>query len=74
MITKIKNSTDAINALNENLEGLLTGKRKLLMAKEVNNTVGKVTNIVKMELMQKMVTGDKTPLAWFTNEKQKFIE
>jgi hypothetical protein len=52
-------------ALNENLHGLLTGKRKPLIVKEVNNTLGKMLADVKMEMMQNMLAGNRQPIAWF---------
>jgi len=52
-------------ALNENLHGLLKGTRKPAMVKEVNNTLGKMLFDVKMELMQKTLSGDRTPVYWF---------
>lgn len=65
MITAITCSKDMRQALNENLHGLLTGKRKPLIVKEVNNTLGKLLNDVKMELMYKALSGDRTAVAWF---------
>lgn len=73
MTTTVNCSLDMRKALNENLDGLLTGKRKPLIVKEVNNTLGKMLNDVKMELMCKALSGDKTTLKWF-NEKYKLIE
>lgn len=52
-------------ALNENLHGLLTGKRKPLIVKEVNNTLGKMLNDVKMEMMQNMLAGKTNSISWF---------
>lgn len=71
MKTSINNANDAIDVLNENLSGLLTGKRKIPMVKEVNNTVGKLTSVVKMQLMEKALNGDKKPLNWFDLNLQK---
>lgn len=65
MITSVNNSQDMRQALNENLHGLLTGKRKPLIVKEVNNTLGKLLADVKMEMMQKMLAGDRSGIAWF---------
>jgi hypothetical protein len=65
MKTRIHNAKDAIDAYNENLEGLLSGKRKLPLAKEVNNTLGKLCGVVKMELIHKSITGDRGPMDWF---------
>lgn len=65
MVTTVNCSADMRKALNENLHGLLTNKRKPLVVKEVNNTLGKMLNDVKMELMQKALTGDRTGLSWF---------
>lgn len=65
MITSITNSQDMRQALNENLHGLLTGKRKPLIVKEVNNTLGKMLSDVKMEMMQKMLSGDRSGISWF---------
>lgn len=65
MITKVKNSAEMRAALNENLEGLLTGKRKTPLVKEVNNTLGKMLSDVKMEIMNKQLTGDKSEVGWF---------
>lgn len=70
MITKIKSPKDCITALNENLEGLLTGKRKVNIVKEVNNTVGKMLDVHKLEAISKGLSGDKTGLEWFENQKQ----
>lgn len=69
MITKIKTPQDAIQALNENLEGLLTGKRKVIVVKEVNNTVGKMLDVHKLEAISKGLSKDNTPLNWFTIQK-----
>lgn len=74
MITQVSNSQDTLKALNENLEGLLTGKRKLPVVKEVNNTLGKFCNVVKMEIMHKVITGDKTPLEFFSNSGKKELQ
>lgn len=65
MITKIKDSEDYRQALNENLEGLLTGKRKPLIVKEVNNTIGKLYTDVKGELMQRSLCGDRGIATWY---------
>lgn len=68
MKTKIKSPQDAIDVLNENLEGLLTGKRKVMVVKEVNNTVGKLLDIHKLEAINKGLTKDNTGLSWFNKE------
>ncbi len=65
MITDINCSEDMRKALNENLYGLLTGKRKPLVVKEVNNTLGKMLSDVKMEMMQQMLAGNRTTISWF---------
>jgi hypothetical protein len=70
MITKINNAQDALAALNENFEKLIKKERTPLIAKEVNNTIGKMTNLVKTQLMQNMWTGDKTPIEWLGNESE----
>jgi hypothetical protein len=70
--TKIATPQDAIDVLNQNLEGLLSGKRKVMVVKEVNNTVGKMLDIHKLEAASKALSGDKTPLAWF--DQPKLIE
>lgn len=75
MITEVTCSHDMRLALNENLHGLLTGKRKPLIVKEVNNTLGKMLNDVKMEIMQNAMTGNRTRISWFdrniaSSEKQ----
>lgn len=74
MITKIHNANDALLAFNENLEGLLTGKRKIPFVKEVNNTLGKACGVVKMQLIHKALTGDKTPMQWFTEPNQIHLD
>jgi len=56
-------------ALNENLYGLLTGKRKPLIVKEVNNTLGKILGDVKMEMMQNALSGNRETISWFSNQK-----
>lgn len=65
MITSVTCSRDMREALNENLHGLLTGKRKPLIVKEVNNTLGKMLSDVKMEMMQNMLSGNKNTINWF---------
>lgn len=65
MITRVVSPLDAINILNENLNGLLTGKRKIQVVKEVNNTVGKMMEVHKLEAISKNLSGDKTALSWF---------
>jgi hypothetical protein len=67
MINKIVTPQDAIQVLNENLEGLLTGKRKVMVVKEVNNTVGKMLEVHKLEAVSKGLSRDNTALAWFSN-------
>jgi hypothetical protein len=52
-------------ALNENLHALLTNKRKPLIVKEVNNTLGKMLNDVKMELMNNALSGQRKGINWF---------
>lgn len=71
MITKIQSPQDCIAALNENLEGLLTGKRKVNIVKEVNNTVGKLLDVHKLEAVNKNITGDKDALSWFNNDQKQ---
>lgn len=70
MITKVTNSSEMREALNENLYGLLTGKRKPLIVKEVNNTLGKILGDVKMEMMQNAMCGVRDRITWFDNTKQ----
>lgn len=65
MITTVTCSRDMRAALNENLHGLLSGKRKPQVVKEVNNTLGKMINDVKMEIMVCQLTGDRKGIAWF---------
>jgi hypothetical protein len=68
MITDINCSADMRKALNENLYGLLTGKRKPLVVKEVNNTLGKMLSDVKMEMMQQMLIGNRQGISWFDKD------
>lgn len=70
MIKQISNSTECLQALNENLYGLLSGTRKPPIVKEVNNTIGKMQNEIKMQLFTKDQMGDKTPLDWFAEPKK----
>lgn len=65
MITKVTNSNEMREAYNENLYGLLTGKRKPLLVKEVNNTLGKMLADVKMEMQIRELVGLKQIPAWF---------
>lgn len=65
MITTVNCSSDMRKALNENLHGLLTGKRKPLIVKEVNNTLGKLLCDVKMEMMQNALAGNRNIINWF---------
>jgi hypothetical protein len=71
MITKIYCADDAQQALNENLEGMLTGKRKLDLAKEVDNNIGKHIALVKFELADKIRMGDKTALKFFASQNKQ---
>lgn len=65
MITKIKNADDAYSALNENFEKLVTGKRKIIEAKEVNNTIGKMISIAKTQVMDLIRRSDaKSEIPW----------
>jgi hypothetical protein len=73
MITEVNCSQDMRKALNENLHGLLTGKRKPLVVKEVNNTLGKMITDVKMEMMMKAMTGDRKPITWFDKTSVKVL-
>ena len=65
MITTVTCSFEMRQALNENLHGLLTGKRKPLLVKEVNNTLGKMLSDVKMEMMQNAMMGVRDSIPWF---------
>ena len=65
MIVTVTKSKEMRQALNENLSGLLTGKRKPIIVKEVNNTLGKMLSDVKMEIQNKELSGDKTGIDWF---------
>jgi hypothetical protein len=74
MTTQVTNSFEMRQALNENLHGLLTGKRKPLIVKEVNNTLGKMLSDVKMEMMQNMVEGSRARIAWFDRNISPSLE
>lgn len=74
MITDIKNANDALLALNENFSKLVKRERKPLDAKEINNTIGKMTNVVKTQLMHQMWVGDKKPLQWLQESNQKQLK
>ena len=65
MLTQVNCSSEMRQALNENLHGLLTGKRKPDIVKEVNNTLGKVLTDVKMEMMQNAMMGVRVQINWF---------
>lgn len=65
MITQVTCSKDMRQALNENLHGLLTGKRKAETVKEVNNTLGKLALDVAMELKHNQLIGSRSPLSWY---------
>lgn len=64
MITKINNASDAMDALSENFELLTTGKRKPDLAREVTNNIGKMINLVKTQIVEKVRTGDSEPIQW----------
>lgn len=68
--THVATPQDAIQVLNENLDGLLSGTRKVPVVKEVNNTLGKMLDVHKLEAISKNLSGDKNPLAWFNQQKQ----
>lgn len=65
MITEVTCSSEMRQAINENLHGLLTGKRKSQLVREVNNTLSKMLIDVKMEMMNKAITRDSSPTNWF---------
>jgi hypothetical protein len=69
MITKIKSASDAMAALEENFEMLVEKKRTPPIAKEVNNTIGKMTNLVKTNLMHSMWIGNKERITWLDSPK-----
>ena len=69
MITAVNNSNEMRQALNENLSGLLTGKRKPLIVKEVNNTLGKMLSDVKNEMLQNALSGNRERISWYENTK-----
>jgi hypothetical protein len=68
MITRIQTPEDAIQMINENIDGLLTGKRKIPIVKEVNNAVGKMLEIHKLEAISKALGRNHTELSWFKPE------
>lgn len=74
LITTINNAEDAMAALNQNYNMLTTGKRKILDAKEVNNTIGKMTGIVKVQVMYAMLTKNPVEIPWLTTSPNKQIE
>lgn len=74
MITNVTCSADMRQALNENLDGLLTAKRKIPLVKEVNNTLGKMLSDVKMELIQNSLCGNRHSISWFDRNINKSIE
>ena len=65
MITQVTCSSEMRQAINENLHGLLTGKRKPLIVKEVNNSLGKMLTDVKMEMMQNAIAGNRSVIGWY---------
>jgi len=65
MLTQVNCSSEMRQALNENLHGLLTGKRKVLVVKEVNNTLGKLLADVKMEMLQNAMMGNRVSVSWY---------
>ena len=74
MTTTVTTSFDMRKALNENLHGLLTGKRKPLIVKEVNNTLGKILSDVKMEMMQNALSGNRNVITWYEANSTPQIE
>lgn len=74
IIQRINDAHDAMAALNQNYNFLVTGKRKILEAKEVNNTIGKMINIAKAQVMDALRTGNEDPIPWLAPLTQKQIE
>lgn len=68
MITKVNSSKDMCDALNENLNGILTKERSIGMAKEVNNTLGKLLYNVKLEIMHNSLLGVTEKMDWFKKD------
>lgn len=57
-------------ALNENLEALVTNERPVKLAKEINTTLGRMLTTVKLEMMNRAFKGEKTALPWFNAQKE----
>jgi hypothetical protein len=70
LITTINDAHDAMTALNQNFNMLVTGKRKILEAKEVNNSIGKMINLAKAQVMDAIRTGNTDPITWLSPSKQ----
>lgn len=75
MIKSVTNSEELMQAFNENFNALLSGDRKLPFAKEVNNTLGKMSNEIRNRLIYKTFVGDRSDnLEWYSKAKQISIE
>lgn len=70
LITQINDASDAMLALNQNFNMLVTGKRKILEAKEVNNSIGKMINLAKAQVVDALRTGNTDPILWLSPVKQ----
>lgn len=69
MTTKVNNPRDMQEVLNENLAGLLTGKRKASVVKDVNNTCARMLDNIKVQLIYKTMTQDRSLMPWFESGK-----
>lgn len=74
MITKIRDADDAFSALEENFELLVTLKRKPDFSREVTNTIGKMISLAKTQSIDKIRTGDTTPIEWLMGKNHKLID
>lgn len=74
MLTSMKNAHEALALADQNVELLITGKRKPLIAKEINNAIGKATNVAKTVCMYNMWRGDKSVEIQWLEPPQKQIE
>lgn len=74
MIQKITNAQDAMDALSENYEQLIMMKRKPDFAREVANNIGKMIGLAKTQVIEKMRTGDKTPVQWLADDNVKQLK
>lgn len=71
MINKIHDAKNAMEALAENFELVVTGKRSLPVATVVQKNISSMVSLAKTQVLEKLRVNDKTPLMWLWIDEQQ---